>query len=261
MTATSYGLIPAHAGSTAHPGRRRWLFWAHPRSRGEHNGAASCRKQAEGSSPLTRGAPAGVPANHGGAGLIPAHAGSTCTWPPPHPPAGAHPRSRGEHTVRNADGTESEGSSPLTRGARPARSMPVRSLGLIPAHAGSTEKSSDYSSATRAHPRSRGEHCIDVGAAAVVGRLIPAHAGSTTPSAWSAAARRAHPRSRGEHAVLARHARVALGSSPLTRGAPRLARWYLDHARLIPAHAGSTCSISSAITSAGAHPRSRGEHP
>ncbi|KXI16594.1 hypothetical protein HMPREF3227_01893 [Corynebacterium sp. CMW7794] len=32
------------------------------------------------------------------------------------------------------------------------------------------------------------------------------------------------------------------------------------HRRLIPAHAGSTCSATYSLTRRGAHPRSRGEH-
>ncbi|KXI17742.1 hypothetical protein HMPREF3227_01353 [Corynebacterium sp. CMW7794] len=50
-------LIPAHAGSTHRTPLRRCGRWAHPRSRGEHGEVASLRVLAEGSSPLTRGAP------------------------------------------------------------------------------------------------------------------------------------------------------------------------------------------------------------
>ena len=74
-------------------------------------------------------------------------------------------------------------------------------------------------------------------------RLIPAHAGSTWWSPSSRLVSWAHPRSRGEHIdrvlVLAR----GVGSSPLTRGAPRGVREALCEGRLIPAHAGSTCHL------------------
>ena len=95
-----------------------------------------------------------------------------------------------------------EGSSPLTRGARPGAVPLSRQRGHIPAHAGSTRSRLVPASASTAHPRSRGEHdqrnLIDLrvygsspltrGALAVEDlptaeeRLIPAHAGST----WSA---------------------------------------------------------------------------
>ena len=50
------------------------------------------------------------------------------------------------------------------------------------------------------------------------------------------------------------------GSSPLTRGALRQGRPALWWWRLIPAHAGSTVGIASALCPTSAHPRSRGEH-
>ena len=70
----------------------------------------------------------------------------------------------------------------------------------------------------------------------------------------------AHPRSRGEHAGPPPTRQQRLGSSPLTRGAHLV---WVDPSganRLIPAHAGSTPTLSSACLRCGAHPRSRGEH-
>ena len=90
--------------------------------------------------------------------------------------------------------------------------------------------------------------------------LIPAHAGKTDPHARSADEDWAHPRSRGENRVAARGAVNDAGSSPLTRGKPsctgRRTRW----AGLIPAHAGKTRTVRARPSSAGAHPRSRGEN-
>ena len=111
-----------------------------------------------GSSPLTRGARRTVAVAALVEGLIPAHAGST--WHNPqgkkhkaaHPRSrgehslrarmsvarGAHPRSRGEHLTFSFCAALIRGSSPLTRGA-PGGGLVVRGgLGLIPAHAGST---------------------------------------------------------------------------------------------------------------------------
>ena len=71
-----------------------------------------------GSSPLTRGArvPSGV---------------HTCAfWD--------HPRSRGEHLVGQLSFDPLAGSSPLTRGAQVSEWEGETILGIIPAHAGST---------------------------------------------------------------------------------------------------------------------------
>ena len=70
--------------------------------------------------------------------------------------------------------------------------------------------------------------------------LIPAHAGKTHDQGVRALPRRAHPRSRGENGLAGWQPRGACGSSPLTRGKPRV-----EHIRrvcigLIPAHAGKT---------------------
>ena len=51
--------------------------WDHPRIRGEHGGVDYRSAEAWGSSPHTRGAPAGVDQVAGREGIIPAYAGST----------------------------------------------------------------------------------------------------------------------------------------------------------------------------------------
>ena len=93
------------------------------------------------------------------------------------------------------------------------------------------------------------------------GGLIPAHAGKT-PSRKSRAARnRAHPRSRGENPISPFHGHTLLGSSPLTRGKPPRRSPPKSRPGLIPAHAGKTRTAQGRPSSAGAHPRSRGENP
>ena len=174
----------------------------------------------EGSSPLTRGKRARPGSRCILIGLIPAHAGKT-SWklkgkaivsgssPLTRGKPGkgryaplvveAHPRSRGEN--QNGDDTTAprKGSSPLTRGKRNGRDGGSRRTGLIPAHAGKTERARRWVAAHRAHPRSRGENL-----------LMPAHMPSmkgsspltrgkrqaSTPKPLSSAA---HPRSRGEN--------------------------------------------------------------
>ena len=158
------GLIPAHAGSTSSASAPTSSSPAHPRSRGEHKMGVSLSDLKAGSSPLTRGAPANLGSDDLLLGLIPAHAGST--WGPRRGGLHrrAHPRSRGEHRSRRAIAGASEGSSPLTRGARNQRQALRLSQRLIPAHAGSTVTKPTPQTATTAHPRSRGEHATAVDA-------------------------------------------------------------------------------------------------
>ena len=131
-----------------------------------------------------------------------------------------------------------------------------------------------------AHPRSRGENPASPGQddgtigsspltrgkpAATLGelggvRLIPAHAGKTGLAAAVDRLRAAHPRSRGENQSTRRPALLQRGSSPLTRGKPRLLQAGGLLRRLIPAHAGKTVGGTDTTLENPAHPRSRGEN-
>ena len=233
-----------------------------------------------GSSPLTRGKP--DLSEVGGAlrRLIPAHAGKT-TPPPTQPETSpAHPRSRGENHDLPVDELHLAGSSPLTRGKH-ARDVGGAILqGLIPAHAGKTEVRGACSLPMTAHPRSRGENQPDVqpgrpsrGSSPLTRgkrihdhhlharpRLIPAHAGKTAYPLEASSSRSAHPRSRGENNTGVVDAARQSGSSPLTRGKRGREKAKADAERLIPAHAGKTCSTRRTSPPAAAHPRSRGEN-
>ena len=70
----------------------------------------------------------------------------------------------------------------------------------------------------------------------------------------------AHPRSRGENWPHRRGGATTGGSSPLTRGKPRVGEDSRDLARLIPAHAGKTSGRLLRAVLGRAHPRSRGEN-
>ena len=213
-------------------------------------------------------------------GLIPAHAGSTlrrvCAWSS----SGAHPRSRGEHADLPDGRKPGRGSSPLTRGA-PHPSIRNRcGWRLIPAHAGSTHKTTSPRRRKRAHPRSRGEHpvselphtvspgsspltrgALNRGLTATnTAGLIPAHAGSTRCLSHIIERDGAHPRSRGEHQGCNFNSELSEGSSPLTRGALSCPWVRLLRLGLIPAHAGSTHRVRWVANAGRAHPRSRGEH-
>ena len=73
-----------------------------------------------------------------------------------------------------------KGSSPLTRGALAPLSEEPKPARLIPAYAGSTSPAFTSRSASRAHPRLRGEHVKSISKRVAWLRLIPAYAGSTT---------------------------------------------------------------------------------
>ena len=70
----------------------------------------------------------------------------------------------------------------------------------------------------------------------------------------------AHPRSRGENWPHRRGGATTGGSSPLTRGKPRVGEDSRALARLIPAHAGKTSGRLLRAVLGRAHPRSRGEN-
>ena len=71
------GLIPAHAGKTAHGAGPALSGRAHPRSRGENGTQVLAGHLFSGSSPLTRGKLNRLVRAVEPEGLIPAHAGKT----------------------------------------------------------------------------------------------------------------------------------------------------------------------------------------
>ncbi len=234
------GIIPARAGSTSATSLVVMWLPDHPRSRGEHPIVPVTKKALKGSSPLARGA-------H--------RVGVTITGD-----VKDHPRSRGEHmTVPIGNATEA-GSSPLARGAHILINVPVDSLRIIPARAGSTELARAGATAPWDHPRSRGEHqqvtrswslrggSSPLARGAPVGarptrprhRIIPARAGSTLRRGLLPAPTRDHPRSRGEHPDSAHPLMIPDGSSPLARGARATLRPGVVYPGIILARAGST---------------------
>ena len=214
----------------------------------------------EGSSPLTRGKQQNVTLIHFCLRLIPAHAGKTCSTRHTSRAAGAHPRSRGENWVNVEGSTAPAGSSPLTRGKRGCGHPVFCDAGLIPAHAGKTDRVHAGPHRARAHPRSRGENLIGYsvtqrhlgsspltrgkpghpGSIPYRRGLIPAHAGKTRRRGRSSSMTGAHPRSRGENPGMRSVEMIIEGSSPLTRG-KLSGRLRPPHSGgLIPAHAGKT---------------------
>ena len=110
------GIIPALAGNTQRPGRSHGSWEDHPRSRGEYRVGGDFSLFEEGSSPLSRGIPAGAPRSVPAPGIIPALAGNTSGAPGKTRCVSDHPRSRGEYLVTCFMILGLLGSSPLSRG-------------------------------------------------------------------------------------------------------------------------------------------------
>ena len=254
------GLIPARAGTTDRKMTSLSIAGAHPRSRGDHDGATACALAASGSSPLARGPPVWNGIKGAIDGLIPARAGTTKIIAEITTQTGAHPRSRGDHGRAAPGFCASEGSSPLARGPPTGGIEQLNRVGLIPARAGTTLAQCEKQCHRRAHPRSRGDHnvcastlkrqrgssplargplasTVDIEARA---GLIPARAGTTVSLAVCSVARRAHPRSRGDHSAHSSSALLNAGSSPLARGPPQATLRMKKPSGLIPARAGTT---------------------
>ena len=213
-------IIPAYAGSTTSSRARAAGRGDHPRIRGEHAAAAVPEMEVPGSSPHTRGAHIPAVEDSGVEGIIPAYAGSTCRRILGSAPGTDHPRIRGEHFSRSTVNAMSAGSSPHTRGARPAPTDRNRNRRIIPAYAGSTlwrmreEKRERGSSPhTRGAPQMFEDPDLPPG-------IIPAYAGSTGATSDGFSEAWDHPRIRGEHGGEDPGGAPAAGSSPHTRGAP-----------------------------------------
>ncbi len=73
-----------------------------------------------------------------------------------------------------------------------------------------------------------------------IARFIPAHTGNTSLDSKLLHRLPVHPRTHGEHATFAPLPSALNGSSPHTRGTPRLFYNSRDTKRFIPAHTGNT---------------------
>ena len=213
------GIIPACAGSTGRCGGSSAARRDHPRMCGEHARFEACWVKLEGSSPHVRGAQPCIARLRLLSGIIPACAGSTHYVLVLFPNLRDHPRMCGEHGGWTRRRTISNGSSPHVRGALRRTTTISIPRGIIPACAGSTQRSRRYRQPCRDHPRMCGEHAstgrnlhVRSGSSPHVrgalefphhpqtGRgIIPACAGSTGEKTGDHVAHRDHPRMCGEH--------------------------------------------------------------
>ena len=275
------GLIPARAGKTAFTSAPTPRSWAHPRACGENFHFCDWPPMPRGSSPRVRGKPVGERGRCFAGGLIPARAGKTQRACLPASTRTAHPRACGENHGEVPATRQPRGSSPRVRGklvpARPLRPL----LGLIPARAGKTRRTTLAPGPPGAHPRACGENAWLNSSAVIspgssprvrgkrkpprsrgrVGRLIPARAGKTVDRVHAGLQSRAHPRACGENNAGVSGNASILGSSPRVRGKWQRPRPVHLRGRLIPARAGKTSPPRTSWCSGTAHPRACGENP
>ena len=152
------GLIPAHAGKTECTQTLYRVSPAHPRACGENTKGGTTLHQPLGSSPRMRGKHASHEGRLSKTGLIPAHAGKTCTVVFSASPAAAHPRACGENSVAYVVAAYFGGSSPRMRGKLFGEGNRDHDARLIPAHAGKTCGVTACVCLLRAHPRACGEN-------------------------------------------------------------------------------------------------------
>ena len=171
-----------------------------------------------------------------------------------------HPRSRGEYAPGRIIYLAVGGSSPLSRGIRPANPRTTRCRRDHPrSHGEYLEGLRGGSSRPGSSPLSRGIQVADPVDEGPV-RIIPALAGNTTrPGAWRIGTGD-HPRSRGEYDTGPAMSPRLWGSSPLSRGIQRRLLIRGPRPRIIPALAGNTWSVLAICGTRGDHPRSRGEY-
>ena len=89
-------------------------------------------------------------------------------------------------------------------------------------------------------------------------RIIPAHAGQTHDLVFLAGMCADHPRACGANDDNTAWGNTTYGSSPRMRGKPDLFDVSVDWLRIIPAHAGQTCTVRQSDTATVDHPRACG---
>ena len=247
---------------------------------GENPAQSLSYRARKGSSPRVRGKRSPLESRDRDNGLIPACAGKTGRFYTRPGENRAHPRVCGENVGGTTTVGTGAGSSPRVRG-KPTISRPRAPVTrLIPACAGKTSLSFDFSELSRAHPRVCGENSLPSQAGltcpgssprvrgkpaladprGLTAGLIPACAGKTHPINTFSSLRRAHPRVCGENQGHAAQLTLFVGSSPRVRGKPRLCRCAFWCSGLIPACAGKTPGRRERRSLSRAHPRVCGEN-
>ena len=145
----------------------------HPRTRGVYRRYTVRQGSAQGSSPHTRGLPVRLGRGRPGGRIIPAHAGFTGSPSPPRSGAPDHPRTRGVYMKSTQNHLTLAGSSPHTRGLLCALTPSPMQEGIIPAHAGFTERLRTELRRAQDHPRTRGVYGLPKFGGGVLGGSSP----------------------------------------------------------------------------------------
>ena len=175
------GIIPAYAGNTFFPDKRKGVNRDHPRVCGEHFSVSLLFLTVRGSSPRMRGTPVACPHAWAMPGIIPAYAGNTVRACSLRLVMWDHPRVCGEHPRDTAPRVQTRGSSPRMRGTLRPQGRDAACPGIIPAYAGNTSPvPQSNSSASGSSPRMRGTHAANA-LCDPWGGIIPAYAGNTRP--------------------------------------------------------------------------------
>ena len=166
------------------------------------------------------------------------------------------------------------------RGSPQSAYSATEAKGIIPAHAGLTERPKESLIVMGDHPRACGAHLpvararyhlqgssprmrgspARAHAARVHRGIIPAHAGLTLHVVVHASQDGDHPRACGAHAATWVDNILGAGSSPRMRGSPVTAGEVVVCIGIIPAHAGLTTTTMTATRSSRDHPRACGAH-
>ena len=210
--------IPAYAGNAQFYPFAIAAPSVHPRIRGERPPGSCAAGYGGGSSPHTRGTHGQDAGQYEFERFIPAYAGNAKLAGSTSTGGTVHPRIRGERINWRCCRSKKFGSSPHTRGTRPAASAYRAETRFIPAYAGNAARPSTCSSSPAVHPRIRGErlkhcrHLLPQGGssphtrgtrppACIVGfrqRFIPAYAGNAWHGTNGFVNSAVHPRIRGE---------------------------------------------------------------
>ena len=253
-------IIPAHAGQTEANREGLEQEADHPRTCGANVTAMCANRPDYGSSPHMRGKLRALPWPDGSRRIIPAHAGQIPKSNTSYPTRSDHPRTCGANLSGRQQGSERFGSSPHMRGKHAHNPQRIQNKGIIPAHAGQTNRACIRNAVAWDHPRTCGANSrspVFIGRVSGSSphmrgklivmreirnllRIIPAHAGQTSVAGVRMPALTDHPRTCGANPHRSACSTTATGSSPHMRGKLRDRPTDLLRVRIIPAHAGQT---------------------
>ena len=152
--------------------------------------------------------------------FIPAYAGKSVSLTTVLPFLTAHPRLRGEITGAPLASSNTDGSSPLTRGNLDEGVKSAQFIRFIPAYAEKSIPVCFPIFPPAVYPRLRGEIHRNQRRLSSSIRFIPAYAGKSEFPRFTGLLNRVHPRLRGEIKTRPSFLFCSDGSSPLTRGNP-----------------------------------------